>query len=114
MKRFVINNMITSVNTNSLKLYLKEVSSFNVFTREEENECLKRIENGDKKAVEELINRNLRFVISVAKKYSKNNVELEDLINEGNIGLMMAIDSFKKDMNIKFISYAVWWIRKVI
>jgi RNA polymerase primary sigma factor len=114
MKKFVITKNITKINNDSLRIYLKEISSFNPHSKEEEIECLNRIKKGDEKAINELINNNLRFVISVAKKYTNNNNDLEDLINEGNIGLLMAVNNFKHDMNVKFISYAVWWIRKNI
>jgi len=114
MKQLKVTHRITSINNESFKQYLKEVSEISTFTPEEEIECSVKAANGDKKAIEELIERNLRFVISVAKQYATETIPLEDLVNEGNIGLIMAVKKFKPSMGYKFISYAVWWIRKII
>lgn len=114
MKQLKVTHRITSINNDSFKQYLKEVSEISTFTPEEEIECSIRAANGDKKATEELIRRNLRFVISVAKQYATDTILLEDLVNEGNLGLIMAVRKFDPAMGYKFISYAVWWIRKII
>lgn len=94
--------------------YLKEIRKFPPFTKEEEREVLIKAKAGDKKAYDELMQRNLRFVVSVAKRYQNQGVELEDLIQEGNMGLIIAFDRFDMDRDVKFITYAVWWIRQAI
>lgn len=105
---------ITS-RTVCLNNYLKEVSDFKVFKNaEEEYDCALKAFNGDRDAKDELIKKNLRFVISVAKQYEGPNAPLEDLINEGNLGLVEALEKFNPTMGFKFISYAVWHIRKNI
>ena len=114
MKSLTISNLITSRENESFKKYLKEVSKIKSFTPEEEALCAVKAANGDKKAKEELVTRNLKFVISVAKQYVTPQSPLEDLVNEGNLGLIMAADRFNPGEKVKFISYAVWWIRKLI
>lgn len=115
IKPFVVSERITKRETDSFKLYLKEVAEIPLFeTPEEERICADKVVQGDKKARLELINRNLRFVVSVAKKYESENNRIEDLINEGNAGLIKAVDKFKPEMGWKFISYAIWYIRKNI
>lgn len=114
MKSLTISNLITSRENESFKKYLKEVSKIKAFTPEEEALCALKVFNGDKKAKEELVTRNLKFVISVAKQYVTPQTPLEDLVNEGNLGLLMAADRFNPNEKVKFISYAVWWIRKII
>lgn len=114
MKSLTISNLITSRENESFKKYLKEVSKIKPFTPEEEALCAVKAFNGDKKAKEELVTRNLKFVISVAKQYVTPQSPLEDLVNEGNLGLIMAAERFNPAEKVKFISYAVWWIRKVI
>lgn len=109
-----IHERMTSRETQSFKQYLKDVSNIPLFTPEEQQLCTEKASRGDKEAINELIERNLRFVISVAKQYVNSNNTLEDLVNEGNIGLIIAVEHFKPEMGFKFISYAVWWIRKVI
>lgn len=94
--------------------YLSEVSKIPVMTSEEELEIAKLAEKGDERARQKLITANLRFVISVAKTYNKGNFYISDLINEGNIGLVEASHLFKTDLGFKFISFAVWYIRKNI
>lgn len=105
---------ITKIEDDSLKKYFKEISAFEKFTPEEETECAKRIELGDEKAVLEMVERNLRFVVSIAKMSVNKDTPLGDLIDEGNIGLMKAARRYRHDMGFKFISFAVWWIRKYI
>lgn len=97
-----------------LSIYLKQINKIPLITHEEETELAIKAKNGDKKAREKLINSNLRFVVSVAKKYAGQGLPLEDLINEGNIGLITALDKFEPDKGYHFISYAVWWIRQSI
>lgn len=115
MKSIKIDQNFTNVETESLKHFLKEVSLIPVFkTPEEELEVAIRASNGDEKAKEELIKKNLRFVVSVAKKYVMDGVLLNDLINEGCIGLTKAADRYNPNLGYKFISFAVFWIRKLI
>ena len=99
---------------NSLAIYFKEIDSIPLMTREEEYELAVKAKQGDILARDRIVKANLRFVVSVAKKYQCNAFELNDLINEGNIGLMIAIDKFDPEKGYHFISYAVWWIRQTI
>lgn len=97
-----------------LSLYLKEINRIPLISYEEEYELALKAKNGDMKAREKLINSNLRFVVSTAKKYRGQGMPLSDLINEGNIGLIVALDKFEPEKGYHFISYAVWWIRQSI
>jgi len=103
-----------SHDESSLDQYLKEISAYPLLTREEEVELARRIKQGDEEALDKLVRSNLRFVVSVAKKYQNQGVALGDLINEGNLGLIRAAHKFDETKGIKFISYAVWWIRQAI
>jgi RNA polymerase primary sigma factor len=94
--------------------YLNEISQIPLLTRDEENLLLQRVSNGDKAALNHLVRANLRFVIRVANLYKGQGLDLNDLINEGNLGLMEAAVRFDSSKNIKFISYAVWWVRQNI
>ena len=114
MKSIRVTQKITKKETNSFRQYLSDIAPIHMFTSEEETECCIRIKNGDLKAKEELIKRNLRFVVTIAKKYETPYLPLEDLVNEGNLGLISAADDFNPDKGFKFITYAVWWIRKFI
>jgi RNA polymerase primary sigma factor len=98
----------------SLDQYLRDISVFPLITREQEVELAKRIREDDQEALDTLVRSNLRFVVSVAKKYQNQGVSLSDLINEGNLGLIRAAHKFDETKGIKFISYAVWWIRQAI
>ncbi|HEX7119325.1 MAG TPA: sigma-70 family RNA polymerase sigma factor [Longimicrobiales bacterium] len=98
----------------SLDQYLKEISAYPLLSREEEVALARRIKQGDQEALDILVRSNLRFVVSVAKKYQNQGVALGDLINEGNLGLIRAGQKFDETKGIKFISYAVWWIRQAI
>lgn len=94
--------------------YMYEVSKIPMMSPEEELEVAKLAEQGDEEAIQKLVTANLRFVISVAKTYNKGNLYISDLINEGNIGLVEAANLFKTDLGFKFISFAVWHVRKNI
>jgi RNA polymerase primary sigma factor len=98
----------------ALDQYLREVSLHGLLTPKEEIEVGYRARKGDEDAVQVLVRANLRFVISVAKKYQNRGVSLVDLIQEGNVGLVTAARKFDPDQGVKFISYAVWWIRQAI
>ena len=112
MKKLIISKNITFRDTISLNKYLNEISHTKVLTIEEELELVKRVSSGDTIARDELVIRNLRFVVSVGKQLVNADILLEDLINEGNIGLIIAANKFKPQMGFRFISYAIWWIRK--
>jgi len=103
-----------SEDENVLSIYLKEINRIPLLTREQEDYFARKAAQGDKKAQEELIRANLRFVVNVAKKYQNQGLPLVDIISEGNIGLMNAIERFDVDRGYHFISYAVWWIRQAI
>ena len=98
----------------ALDQYLRDVSQHELITPKEEIELGHRAQAGDEEAVMALARANLRFVISVAKKYQNRGVSLSDLIQEGNVGLVTAARKFDPDQGVKFISYAVWWIRQAI
>jgi len=97
-----------------LDQYFAEVSRYSLLHVDEEQALARRIRRGDDMALDELVRRNLRFVVSVAKKYQNRGLPLIDLIGEGNVGLMTAARKFDPDQGVKFISYAVWWIRQAI
>jgi RNA polymerase primary sigma factor len=97
-----------------LDQYLFEVSQTPLLTPQQETAIARLVQGGDAEAMQELIKRNLRFVISVAKKYQNRGLPLSDLIGEGNLGLLTAARKFDPDQGVKFISYAVWWIRQSI
>jgi RNA polymerase primary sigma factor len=97
-----------------LDQYLHEISQIDLVTPEEEADLARRIKQGDQGALLKLTRANLRFVVSVAKKYQGQGLQLTDLINEGNYGLMKAAQRFDETRGFKFISYAVWWIRQAI
>ena len=101
----------------TLHRYLKEISQYPILTHEEELELARRIQQGDQEALQKLVESNLRFVVSYAKRYRNPNVSFLDLIHEGNLGLIQAAkkyDPFKEGQDVKFITYAVWWIRQAI
>src|SRR5438132_4552749 len=97
-----------------LNQYLQEIAQIPRLTPEREKELGKRVQENDKSALEELVKANLRFVVSYAKRYRNSHVLFLDLINEGNIGLIHAAKKYDPDKNVKFITYAVWWIRQAI
>jgi RNA polymerase primary sigma factor len=98
----------------ALRLYLKEISQFPQLTPEEEKELGARAQRGDEEAVRKLIEANLRFVVSMAKKYARSGYPLHELINEGNLGLIEAVSRFDPTRGVRFITYASWWIRQAI
>lgn len=98
----------------SLKTYINEINKIPLLTREEEDSLARRMDEGDLDAREQLISANLRFVVKIAKKYMNKGLPLIDLINEGNMGLIMACKKFDYRKGYHFISYAVWWIRQSI
>jgi RNA polymerase primary sigma factor len=104
----------TGNDENILSTYLKEINEIPLLTRDEEYQCAVSVANGDEKAKDRLVRSNLRFVVNVAKKYQNQGLPLMDLISEGNIGLLNAVDRFDVTKGYHFISYAVWWIRQSI
>lgn len=114
MKSFKIQQSITLKESGSFTHYLKEVSQEGLLGAEAEGELATRAKAGDQLAIDALVKGNLRFVISVAKKYSGCGLSLEDLVSEGNIGLIKAAQKFDPQKGVKFITYAVWWIRQSI
>lgn len=114
MKQLKITTKITSRDSDSVDKYLSEISRMPLLKEEEEVELSRRIKAGDQAALDQLVKSNLRFVVSVAKQYQNQGLSLNDLINEGNIGLIKAATKFDETKGFKFISYAVWWIRQSI
>jgi len=113
-QKIIIDDEIDAAESSALTSYLKEISKIPVLSQEEEKELGYRIRKGDKEALKKLVKHNLRFVVSVAKKYKNLGIPLLDLINEGNLGLIKAAKKFDPDRDIKFISYAAWWIKQSI
>lgn len=114
MKNFKITQSITDRKDESLSLYFKDVSKLSMITPEEEIKLAKKIQKGDINAENQLVKANLRFVISVAKQYQNKGLDLVDLIQEGNCGLIESARRYDPTKGYKFISYAVWWIRQAI
>lgn len=114
MRQLKISQSITERTDETLEAYLNDISKKNTVTPNEEVELAKRIHEGDKEALEKLVNANLRFVVSVAKQYRNQGLPLSDLISEGNIGLVKAAEKFDETKGFKFITFAVWWIRQSI
>ena len=117
MRQLKINTRITDRSEESLNKYLAEISRIPMLSTDEEVELARAIHAGGKKgekAKEKLVTANLRFVVSVAKQYQNQGVSLNDLINEGNIGLITAAGKFDETRGFKFISYAIWWVRQSI
>jgi RNA polymerase primary sigma factor len=98
----------------ALGTYLREIARVPLLTPEEEKSIAREAQNGDEKAIQRLVEANLRFVVSVAKQYRNRGLSFLDLINEGNIGLMKSARTFDPERNVRFVSYAVWWIRQTI
>lgn len=110
----VLNENDLFEDENILSMYLKEINRIPLLSREEEEIVARKAAKGNEAARKRMIESNLRFVVNVAKKYQNQGLPLIDLINEGNIGLMNAIDKFDVDRGYHFISYAVWWIKQAI
>lgn len=101
-------------NDKILSMYLKEINKVPLLTKEEENDLAAKAKAGDQAARQRIASANLRFVVNIAKKYRHSGMDMTDLISEGNVGLMTAIDKFDPQKGYRFISYAVWWIRQSI
>ena len=114
MRQLKISKSITSRESDSLDRYLQEIGKVDLITPEEEVKLALLIKQGDQRALEKLTKANLRFVVSVAKQYQNQGLTLPDLINEGNLGLIKAVQRFDETRGFKFISYGVWCIRQSI
>jgi RNA polymerase primary sigma factor len=114
MRQLQITQSITNRETRSMEAYFTDISKVELITADEEVKLAMKIKQGDQAALEKLTRTNLRFVISVAKKYQHMGLPLGDLISEGNLGLVEAAKRFDETKGFKFISYAVWWIRQSI
>jgi RNA polymerase primary sigma factor len=105
---------ISSLTDDSIKDFINKIDKYKPLSREEEYELGKRIQQGDQEALSKLILSNIKFVISMANRYKNTGVSLSDLINQGNLGLVEAAKRFDPEKGVKFISYAVWWIRQAM
>jgi RNA polymerase primary sigma factor len=114
MRQLKITKSITNRESQSLDKYLQEIGKIDLVSPEEEGHLFERIKKGDKAAQDCLVKGNLRFVVSVAKKYQGQGLSLPDLINEGNMGLIKSVERFDPTRGFRFISFAVWWIRQSI
>lgn len=114
MSKEIANAAYMDADNEVLSIYLEQINKIPMLSYEEEYELALKAKNGDKKAFDRIINANLRFVVSVAKKYKGQGMALSDLINEGNIGLITALEKFEPEKGYHFISYAVWWVRQSI
>src|ERR687887_620040 len=109
-----VNGDLAVATTDALQLFLNEAAKWPLLTAEEEVELAKRIERGDEQAKERMINSNLRLVVSIAKRYQGHDLHLLDLIQEGIIGLIRAVEKFDWRRGFKFSTYATWWIRQAV
>lgn len=110
------NNLDCNASGNSISIrnYFKDLRKLDTISSEEQTELAIKAKNGDQRAMNKLVESNLRFVLSIAKDYSWSGIPLEELSSEGNIGLIKAVTKFDETRGIKFISYAVWWVRQSI
>jgi RNA polymerase primary sigma factor len=114
MKQLKINQRCFNKETDNINFYFNDINKIPLLSHDEEVSLAKKAKSGDLNSIQKLTLHNLRFVVSVAKQYQNQGVSLEDLINEGNIGLIRAAEKFDESKGFKFISYAVWWIRQSI
>lgn len=114
MKQLRLTNNVAQKDSESVDRYLMEISKKELLTAEEEAALARQIREGDMDALDKLVQANLRFVVSVAKQYQGQGLSLNDLINEGNLGLIRAAQKFDETKGFKFISYGVWWIRQAM
>ncbi|MDD3686604.1 MAG: RNA polymerase sigma factor RpoD/SigA [Bacteroidales bacterium] len=114
MRQLKITRQVTNRDTPAFEKYLQEIGRQDMISPDEEIELARLIKGGDQKALDRLVSANLRFVVSVAKQYQNQGLTLQDLVNEGNLGLIKAAKRFDETRGFKFISYAVWWIRQSI
>ena len=114
MRQLKISKQITNRDVGTLDKYLADIAKESLLTTDEEVALAQLIKAGDQAALDKLVRANLRFVVSVAKQYQNQGLSLQDLINEGNVGLVKAAQRFDETRGFKFISYAVWWIRQSI
>ena len=114
MRQLRLTNNVANRDSDSVDRYLLEISKKSLLTAEEEASLARQIREGDMDALDKLVQANLRFVVSVAKQYQNQGLSLNDLINEGNLGLIRAAQKFDETRGFKFISYGVWWIRQAM
>ena len=114
MRQLKIEQSITNRDSDSIEKYLYDIARIDLLSVEEEIALAQKIRKGDQGALDRLVKANLRFVVSVAKKYQNQGIRLSDLIAEGNLGLIKAAQRFDETKGFKFISFAVWWIRQSI
>ena len=114
MRQLKISQQVTSRSEMSLDKYLSDISKLQLIPVEDEAALAKRVKEGDRQALKQIVQANLRFVVSVSKQYQNLGLSLPDLINEGNLGLIKAAHRFDETRGFRFISYAVWWIRQSI
>jgi len=107
-------HLLPATHEKGLEVYFRDINRYPLLTREEEVALARRIDQGDEEALKAIVRANLRFVVSVAKRYTGQGLLLSDLINEGNLGLLKAAHRFDEKRGYRFISYAVWWIRQSI
>jgi RNA polymerase primary sigma factor len=114
MRSKAVHRSRGSLSEDSLSTYLREINAYPLFSPGEERAVADRVKAGDAAAFEQLVCANLRFVVSVAKKYEVRGVALADLVDEGNLGLIRAVKRFDPSQGVRFITYAIWWIRQAV